>query len=271
MTKLPSRLAAFLLAATAFCAPAATTTTIDYTDVWYTASESGHGVFINQNATTMFVSLFIYGGDTLPRWYVASNVQPVNGSTTNFSGALYRTVGTSFASPWNPSQFAIIQVGTLNLTFTSATQASLSYTVDNVTVAPQTITRLSLASVTYTGTYFGGLAANTTQCVQPNPNGYLIANRLTVDNSTANPRFTVDLTANGSPATCVFNGTYSQAGTMGTISNGAWSCTGSLNNNGTFTITELQATRNGISARFNGRDQYCGSIDGYFGGLRDVL
>jgi hypothetical protein len=265
------RLAASLVAASALCASAATTTSIDYTDVWYTAAENGHGMYIVQNGNTMFVTLFVYGGDTLPRWYFASSVTPVGSSTTTFSGQLFRSQGTSFAAPWSPSQFNTFAVGTINLSFTSPTQGTVSYSVDNVSVAPQPVTRLALAPVNYAGTYFGGLTANTTQCTQANPGGYLFANRLTVDNSSANPRFTVDYVTVAGPATCVFTGTYVQAGTMGAVSNGTFQCSGAINNAGTFTMTELQATRNGISARFSGRDQHCGVIDGFFGGVRDVL
>src|SRR4051812_38048211 len=107
------RLAATLASSLALAASASTNFSIDYSDVWFTAAEAGHGVYIVQQGNIMFVTLFVYGGDTLPRWYYASSVTPVNGSTTSFSGTLLRSQGTSFAAPWNPSSFIQFPVGTL--------------------------------------------------------------------------------------------------------------------------------------------------------------
>ena len=264
------RIAALVVAAAALSASASTTYSTDYSDVWITPNEIGHGVYIVQQGNTMFVTLFVYGGDTLPRWYFASGVTPVGGSNTSFSGQLYRSQGTSFASPWLPSGFTLFPVGNLTLNFSSAAQATLNYTVDTVSVSQQ-ITRLSFWSDNLAGNYLGGLTTNVSQCSTPVPGGgYLIANRLTVQHTSANPVFVVDWFAGGNPSTCTFTGTYTQQGRIATMTNGTWSCTGAANNAGTFTMTEIEASRNGISARFSGRDQYCASIEGYFGGVRDV-
>src|SRR4051812_21294635 len=107
------RLVAVLASTLALSAAASTTFSTDYTDLWITPNESGHGMYIVQQGNTMFVTIFVYGGDTLPRWYFASSVTPVNGSTTSWSGGLYRSQGSSFAAPWNPSAFTIFQSGTL--------------------------------------------------------------------------------------------------------------------------------------------------------------
>ena len=272
MTRFLRRLAATLAAGMALTASASTNNGIDYSDVWLTPNESGHGVYIVQNQNTLFTTIFVYGGDTLPRWYFASGMTPVGGSTNQYSGTFYRTQGTSFASPWNPAQlFGPLQVGTMNITFSSATQGTMNYTIDGINVT-QNIVRLTLASDNLSGTYFGGLIANASGCSIAVPGGYFIANRLTVDHSSAAaPRFTVDINTTGGAATCVFTGTYVQSGRMGTISNGTFSCTGAVNNAGTYAMSEIQSTRNGLSAHFTGRDQYCTTVDGYFGGMRDVL
>jgi hypothetical protein len=68
-------------------------------------------------------------------------------------------------------------------------------------------------------------------------------------------------------STCTFSGAYTQAGKLGTIANGAWSC--STSNQGTFTMTQIEANTNSISAKFHGTDQFC-TYDGQFGGLLDV-
>jgi hypothetical protein len=70
----------------------------------------------------------------------------------------------------------------------------------------------------------------------------------------------------GDPATCTFNGTYTQAGKMGNIA-GNWSCT--TGNTGAFTISQIDVTIHGWSGRFTGNDQFC-TYNGNFGGIRDV-
>lgn len=264
---------ATLLASFAIATPASASTTYstDYTDLWYTSTESGWGVNIIQQGQVIFVSLFVFDGASLPRWYFASSVTP--SSPTNWSGTFYRTQGTSFAAPWNPAQAGPpTPVGTITLNFTSPTTGTMAYSVDGIQVT-KAITRISFAPDTLTGTYLGGLLANVAQCSSNTPGGYFIADRLVVDHSNQSlPRFTVDFFVNGNTATeCVFQGAYTQQGRMGTIQSGAWSCSGGANNAGTFTMTEIQATQNGLSAKFSGKDQFCSSITGYFGGVKDVL
>jgi len=264
------RAAAVLLASCALDASASTTFSPDYTDAWITPGEAGHGVFMIQNGTTIFLAMYVYGGDTLPRWYYASSITPVGGSTTNWSGTLYRSTGTSFASPWNPNAFQQFSVGSVSLVFTSATAGTISYTVDNIAVT-QSIQRFAFFPDNLAGVYLGGLVANVSQCGSQVSGGYLIANRLTVQHTSQNPVFIVDWTTNaGAASTCTFQGTYTQQGRIATMTNGTWSCTGGSNQAGTFTMSEIEASRNGLSGRFSGKDQYCGTIEGYFGGVRDV-
>lgn len=262
------RIAVLLLACAALCASASTSYSTDYTDLWGTPNESGHGMYIVQNGNTLFVSIFVYGGDTLPRWYFASAVTPVNNSTTSFSGILYRSVGTSFAAPWNPSSFTPIAVGTLSLLFTSPSQGTLSYTVDSVAVT-QAIARVPFAPINLSGTYMGGALATPSQCSIP-ATIFFITDRLTVQHTPpGDPKFTVDFNPGTGPATCVFTGAYTQLGRIGAIPNGTWSCTGATNSSGSFSMTEIEVTQNGLSAKFNGRDAVCQSLVGYFGGVRD--
>jgi hypothetical protein len=171
--------------------------------------------------------------------------------------------------PWDPSRFQFEAAGTASLAFTSAGSGTLTYTVDNVTVT-KPISRIGLSPDNFGGVYIGGLTANATGC-SVNTNGVFIVNRLTVQHATSTPRFTVDFfTPVGAAASCVFQGVYTQQGRTGTIANGTFACTGAANNAGTFTMTEMSGSQNGFTARFQGRDQYCQSYTGYFGGLRDV-
>jgi hypothetical protein len=265
--RLLARLAALLATTAALAAPAVATLT-DYTDLWYTSTEPGHGVYIVQEGNIIFLAMFVYDGATLPRWYYGSNVTPVNGSNTSWSGQLAQNQGTSFASPWNPAQLFPRVVGTVTLDFTSPSQGTMSFTVDNIPVTQQ-ITRFTFGNDSLAGVYAGGLVARGSACA---PAAIAFSDRLTVDHAVqGSPRFTVDFfTPAGLPATCTFTGTYSQQGKAGTVSNGTFSCTGAADNAGTFSMSELAVNRNGLSARFTGKDQHCASFDGYFGGVRDV-
>src|SRR2546423_9771958 len=90
------------LAAAVSLSAAAVTTTVDYSDMWYAApanSESGWGANLAQQGDILFVTLFVYGADNTPRWYVAPNV-PSTGANT-FRGDLVSVgSGTVFTAPW---------------------------------------------------------------------------------------------------------------------------------------------------------------------------
>src|SRR5215207_11325714 len=84
--------AAGLLVTLGMAQPAsATSFSTDYTDLWFSPAESGWGLNLSQQGNTMFGTLFVYGTDQTPRWYVASAL--VATSTNSFTGALYRTTG----------------------------------------------------------------------------------------------------------------------------------------------------------------------------------
>lgn len=103
----------------------------NYTDLWWNPSESGWGVNVNHQGHTLFVTVFTYDRDGSPMWLVASSVtrQP----SGFWQGTLLRMAGPAFnAVPWGAA--VPTAVGTLRLTFTSLTQALLSYSVDGVTV-----------------------------------------------------------------------------------------------------------------------------------------
>lgn len=270
MRTLVARIAAVLAATFALAFPAAASTnySTDWSDLWYQPSEPGWGLNIVQNGRTIFLIIYVYGGDQLPRWYVASGMTP--SSPNNWSGPLYRTLGTSFASPWNPTQSQVIEVGTATLNFTSANAGTLTYTVDNISVT-KAITRNTLPPDVFTGPHVGGLLATGSSCGNFTTDYYIVRRMLVAQPTSNTLRFQVDFSvSNGALATCVFQGTYTPQGRVGAINDGGWACSGGANNSGTFTMSEISSSQNGITAKFSGRDQYCQSVNGFFGGLRDV-
>lgn len=250
---------------------AASTSSVDYTDLWYVPTESGWGLNLIQQNNVIFATMFVYGSDNTPRWYVASSLSGSNG--TNFTGTLYKTTGSYFGAAWNPGQSSTTPAGSMSIAFNSPTSATLTYTADGVTVT-KSLVRQTWTGENLTGNYLGGLTSKTSQCTSgSNTNVLIFGTSMTVQHNTSNQAVTITLVApaaSGASATCTFTGTYGQAGKQGSIS-GNWSCVvgGSPSNSGTFTMSELQATIRGFNAHFTGQDQFC-HYDGNFGVVRDV-
>ncbi len=122
------------------------------TGLWWNAAESGWGLNINHQGTTLFGSLFSYGADNRGLWLVLpAGTRQSDGS---FQGPLYQTTGPAFnASPFPPLGGAVgsvTQVGTMQITFASRSQATLQYGVNGVSVTkqitPQAFGRLQTCS-----------------------------------------------------------------------------------------------------------------------------
>jgi hypothetical protein len=273
MTSMLRRFAAATIALVAFAFPAsATTFSVDYTDLWYNPAESGWGVNISQQGNTFFATLFVYGPDSTPRWYVGPDIG--GSSTTAFSGPLYRSTGPYFGAAWTGVGAPVV-VGNISFVFNTPVSGTLQYSVDGVTVTKQ-IQRQTFRGNNLAGNYLGGLTAQGTNCGGGVSNGpILIFDTMTVAHNTSNQLMSIQVRfftgAAGTSSQCTFGGTYSQAGKMGSLS-GNWNCTFGTQpgNAGTFTISEIDMTPRGFNGRFTGSDQYC-QYSGNFGGVRDVI
>jgi hypothetical protein len=276
MRHLRRSLAAAAAVAAAALPAGATTHSTDYTDLWYLPAESGWGVNVVQQLDIIFATFFLYGPDNTPRWYVAPDTRSVAAPPGEnlFSGPLFSTIGTYFGAPWGgPTQNS--QVGNVAFSFTSPANGAVSYTINGVSVT-KSITRQTWRGNNLAGNYIGGLTANGTGCGNGVANGPVLINgELSIGhgNFTA-PTFVIDFfAASGAPGSCTFTGTYGQEGRLGRVDNGSFSCTIQGVSNppvGTYVLTQVEATTNGITSRFVGRDQNC-NYDGFFGGTRDVL
>jgi hypothetical protein len=114
-----------------------TPSAIDYTDLWWNASESGWGLAIAQQYGVMFLAWFVYDSAGKPTWYVASDCAV---SATGCSGALYRTKGPPLGPTFDATSVQVFAVGTASLTFTGSGTGTLNYTVDGVS-GSKTISR----------------------------------------------------------------------------------------------------------------------------------
>ena len=264
MKSLLRKLAA-LAACLGFALPAsANSFGTDYTDLWWNPAESGWGINLIQQYEVIFATMFVYGPDNSARWFVASDLR---GNQSSFSGTLYQTTGPAFSAPWTGG-VTNTPVGNMSVVFNGPNNGTLSYTVNGQTVT-KAITRQTWRANNLAGNYIGGMTASAFNCANPGDNGAaLITGLFSVQHGGGQPVIRVDFrNAAGTPATCTFSGTYTPAGRLGTFA-GSFSCT--LGSQGTFTMSEVDVTRNGFTSAFSGQDQFC-SYNGYFGGTRDVL
>ena len=112
----------------------------NFQDLWWAAppgSESGWGVNLTQQGTTIFATWFTYDVNGNPLWY--SVTAPPTGQNT-FTGPLYRTTGPAFsAMPFDPGLVQRTAVGAATLTFANGDSGTLTYQVtDGANVAHQT-------------------------------------------------------------------------------------------------------------------------------------
>lgn len=268
------RFAAAAVAAVGFSLPAsATSYSTDFSDLWYVGeSESGWGINFIQQAEIIFATMFVYGQDNTPRWYVASGLAPASSGSTTFTGQLFRTTGPYFGGAWTANAVST-PVGTMTVAFNSASTATLTYSVDGTTVT-KNIQRQTWRVNNISGNYLGGITAIGSSCGSGVPNGpILIFGNLGVTQSGNAITMRINFISNtGASSSCNMSGNMTQQGKMGTLSGGNWACTfgNQPGNQGTFTLTAIDVSNNGFSANFTGQDQFC-IYNGRFGGLRDVI
>lgn len=274
-------LAAFFLFAMAAALPArATSYSIDFTDIWWNAAESGWGLNVIQQQELLFVTLYHYGSDNTPRWFVASGLAPVvpqPSGLTRFTGTLFQTAGPFYGlGAFNPASVTTTPVGTMTLSFNSAATGTLSYTVGGTTVAKE-ITRYAFRAPIATGDYVGGMYAIATGCPGGALNGPSYITGLMKVAQGQEVQGASSLTITVSPDTgisCVYNGSMTGQGRVATLSGGTWQCVsnGASLNRGSFSLTAIDAQANQFSANFVASDQYnsC-TYNGRFGGMRDVV
>lgn len=108
MKSMTRALGALVLAITlAFQPAAANSFTTDQRDLWYIAAESGWGIQLIQRGSVIFATMFVYGPDGTPTWYVAT--MGYVGSYV-WTGDLYTTSGPWFgAVPFDPATVATVK------------------------------------------------------------------------------------------------------------------------------------------------------------------
>ncbi len=254
-------LAAFVLAAACLAAaPVRASLGTNFTDQWWNPAESGWGVSIHQQYDVMFVIFFVQGPDSLPIWYAAPAYYQYNSGSPVFAGDLYQTNGPWFGGSFDPAAVTERKVGAVTFTATSVDTALLTYSVDGVPVT-KSIERQLWTYEDFSGEYYGGLDYSSSSCSDPASNGYFEQfGPVHIDHASVGSMTIVAQSAAGS---CAINGTYTQAGHMGTVV-GAFDCGGSVA--GPMTVFEMERNASGMTGRFYAQSGSC-LIAGRLGGI----
>lgn len=237
-----------LWAATAACVGLAAHA--NYTDLWYNPQESGWGANVVQQLETAFVTLFVYGTDGEPTWYVASDAHIVAympGALPLFSGTLYRTRGPWHGGAFDPSKVSAVPVGTVWLEALAKDRMRITYDAEGTHVVREVVRQtwaLPIAGANYAGSF------NLRQAPAPSgtPFGTLQFHAdllLHVDDGNAFLRADDSLGRR-----CEYRGAHRQAGKLATVA-GNFACTAGANGvegtAGTFEITDFEVTSHGIT------------------------
>jgi hypothetical protein len=112
---------------------------VDYTDIWWNANESGWGLSVTQQFSTLFLAWYTYDAQRNATWFVAPNCVLSGSSCTS---QLFRVAGGSaLTAPWAP-QLNSSAAGSVTLEFANNGAATMRYTIDGAS-ATRNITRLA--------------------------------------------------------------------------------------------------------------------------------
>jgi hypothetical protein len=196
-------------------------------------------VNIAQQGDTAFLTLYVYGADNKPAWYVASSMAGTKTGAVGdvrFTGDLYSTTGPAFnAGSFDPGKVVSTRVGSVTLDIAGGTQGTLAYSVNGTGVTKKIVRqtwRENNASGAYIG-YLQGSCATTS-------NGPEESMTFTINQ--AFPSFSMN-TAGTTGVSCGYTGTYSQDGRFG-HAEGNFSC--SNGKGGTFSLDAMEASTDGL-------------------------
>ena len=234
----PRFLLATALAAAAFPA-SATPQARDLTDMWFDPAESGWGLNLIHQGDTLFGTLFVYGPDNQPKWYVASSLV---GGPEAYTGTLRECAGSWFGGPFDAGAVTCRDVGPMRVE-PSGAGAVIDYSVDGVSVTKQ-VRRFSFRRTTLQGGYEGYM-------VQPAAGGAAEIRKddwtfRVTDDGTA---FAMD-SSSDSLSNCLWSGTPVQDGAYESIA-GTYQCGGRTGRTGPWSMT-VDPTTEGFSGSFSG-------------------
>lgn len=111
----------------------------NYSDLWWTPTESGWGLSLSHHNDQMFGVLYIYDLDGSPTWFTIPG-GTFSSDQKSFRGDIYRTTGPRPDQTFDISRVQSTKVGSASIVFGDANNAILDYTLNDV-VLRKAITR----------------------------------------------------------------------------------------------------------------------------------
>jgi YVTN family beta-propeller protein len=112
---------------------------VDYTDLWFNASEPGWGIALTQQASVIFAAWYVYDDFGNPVWYVVPNCA-VDSTDTSCDGDVFKTKGPPLGTSFDPTQVNVLPAGHMFFNFTDPNNGQLNYLSDSLFVTKK-ITR----------------------------------------------------------------------------------------------------------------------------------
>jgi len=232
MSFIRTLLMAYLLA---LCAPLSAAT--NYQDMWWKPTESGWGIMVLQQETTMSAVMFHYRPDRKPVWYLLSSATRTG---EVFTGPLFETEGPPLFGAYVPATLVTRPVGTMTLNFSSPTAGTVAYTINGSTDT-KVIERITFGSTAIAGDYLGSYAGYATCPGTPSIDTFTFTAQILLS---SNPpvRVTLTNTLLGESMVCDWTGPFTQSGSILT-GQGTWICKNPQNQTrmtGTWVVDELR-------------------------------
>ena len=240
----------FLLASLAAGSIALSASAGTFTDLWSTPSEPGWGMSLVQQGDTAFATLFVYDLDGTPRWFFAPAARVIAGEADRlptFRGELYRANGPWFGADFDPAKVAVAPAGHLRLVALADGQLEVAYDVDNA-FAIKRMSRLHWSAADFPGLYDGAFRLAVTTQQQGTSLGTVVYHG-DVDFRVTDGIGVLSV-VDSFQRTCIYRGAFHPAGSMAAMS-GTYRCTHTEEPSpeGTFELTELEATTNGLTGK----------------------
>lgn len=233
----------------------------DYTDIWYNPDQSGYGYNLVQSNDGvigadgkthpfLFVTFFVFGPANEPVWYSAELTW--NG-TDAFMGPLYKSRGTFFGKPWDPTENKADVAGTATFKPNPANdyQGTLLYVVTDVGSATHPLQRQTLTKNFTGGAYIGfqiGQYDGGGCGMSSNPFYYEDRYELVVADRSNTGGEVVYRFTYGSGLTCTISGKYEQHGLTLLMRNATYKCTDGTD--ARVNMSEIRATPLGLEGRY---------------------
>jgi hypothetical protein len=107
---------------------------VNYTDLWWSPTESGWGLSIFHGPfNDVFATWTVYGTDGKPTWYLLGQGKWTSAnSQTTYDAPVFKTSGPHFGQLFDPHRVGVAQVGRATLQFRDAMTGTFRFDVEGV-------------------------------------------------------------------------------------------------------------------------------------------